>query len=329
MAENDSHQCDVALEAVRRAARVCQSVQATITDEFLEKKDRSPVTVADYCSQAVVCRALQSAFPNDPVIGEEDSTELREGENAKFLDRIVAELADIGIDATGDGVCDWIDRGAAGDYSDRFWTLDPIDGTKGFLRGEQYAISLALIENGNIQLAVLGCPNLPVDPTRPGQTGALLYATRGGGSWIAPLDKSGVPIQIGVSHTEQTSDARLCESVESGHSAHGKSAEVATDLGIRRDPVRLDSQAKYAVVARGEADVYLRLPTRADYREKIWDHAGGVLVVEEAGGRVTDVAGKDLEFTHGRELAQNRGVVVSNALLHDHIISALASADVS
>ncbi len=329
MGENDSHQCDVALEAVRRAARVCQSVQATITDEFLEKKDRSPVTVADYCSQAVVCRALQSAFPDDPVIGEEDSTELRAGENVGFLDRIVAELADIGIDATGDGICDWIDRGGAGDYSDRFWTLDPIDGTKGFLRGEQYAISLALIENGNIQLAVLGCPNLPVDPARPGQTGALLYAIRDGGSWVAPLHGEGVPIQIGVSHTDQTSDARLCESVESGHSAHGKSAEVAADLGIRRDPVRLDSQAKYAVVARGEADVYLRLPTRADYREKIWDHAGGVLVVEEAGGRVTDVAGKDLDFTHGRELAQNRGVVVSNALLHDRIISALVAAGVS
>ena len=84
--------------------------------------------------------------------------------------------------------------------------------------------------------------------------------------------------------------------------------------------VRLDSQAKYAVVARGEADVYLRLPTRADYREKIWDHAGGVLVVEEAGGQVTDIDGLPLDFTHGRELSANRGVVVTNGRLHDDVL---------
>ena len=74
----------------------------------------------------------------------------------------------------------------------------------------------------------------------------------------------------------------------------------------------MDSQAKYAVVARGEADIYLRLPTRADYREKIWDHAAGHLIVAEAGGVVTDIAGRPLEFHHGRELTANRGVIVTN-----------------
>ena len=83
-------------------------------------------------------------------------------------------------------------------------------------------------------------------------------------------------------------------------------------LGINTTPLRMDSQAKYAVVARGEADIYLRLPTRADYREKIWDHAAGALIVAEAGGAVTDIHGRLLEFHHGRELIANRGVVVSN-----------------
>ena len=78
----------------------------------------------------------------------------------------------------------------------------------------------------------------------------------------------------------------------------------------------MDSQAKYAVVARGEADIYLRLPTRADYREKIWDHAAGALIVAEAGGVVTDITGRPLEFNHGRELAANRGVIVTNGRLH-------------
>ena len=98
---------------------------------------------------------------------------------------------------------------------------------------------------------------------------------------------------------------------------------VAARLGIAAPPLRMDSQAKYAVVARGEADIYLRLPTRADYREKIWDHAAGVLIVAEAGGTVTDIHGKPLEFHHGRELVANRGVVVTNGRLHDRVLEAI------
>ena len=82
-------------------------------------------------------------------------------------------------------------------------------------------------------------------------------------------DAASQPVR--VSATADPGDARLCESVESGHSSHGHSARIAARLGITSDPVRLDSQAKYAVVGRGEADIYLRLPTRADYNEKIWE----------------------------------------------------------
>ncbi|MHC5543784.1 inositol monophosphatase family protein, partial [Singulisphaera rosea] len=59
------------------------------------------------------------------------------------------------------------------------------------------------------------------------------------------------------------------------------------------------------------------------YREKIWDHAAGLLVVEEAGGVVTDIDGKPLEFTHGRELVANRGVLVTNGRLHHKVLDAL------
>ena len=64
------HELEVAICAVRAAAEICRSVQATITPEVLEKEDRSPVTIADFGSQALVCRALEQAFPDDPVIGE-------------------------------------------------------------------------------------------------------------------------------------------------------------------------------------------------------------------------------------------------------------------
>ena len=97
---------------------------------------------------------------------------------------------------------------------------------------------------------------------------------------------------------------------------------MAARLGITEPPVRLDSQAKYATVASGEADVYLRLPTRADYREKVWDHAAGALIVAEAGGTVTDVDGRR-STSAGATLAANRGVVATNGRLHRPILEAL------
>jgi 3'(2'), 5'-bisphosphate nucleotidase len=310
------------LEAVTLAARVCQSVQSQITQDVIEKKDKSPVTVADYASQAVVCRALAGAFGNDPVVGEEDAAALREPDQQPFRDRVRSELANVGIDADDDTICGWIDRGGHDAASGRYWTLDPIDGTKGFLRSEQYAISLALLVDGRIDVAVLGCPNLPISAGGDGPRGCLFTAVRGQGAWVRSLS-GGEPQRVRVSATVDTADARFCESVESGHSSHDHSAQVAQLLGITKPGVRLDSQAKYGVVARGEADIYLRLPTRADYNEKIWDHAGGVLVVEEAGGTATDVGGRPLNFKLGRELRENRGVVVTNGKLHAKVLAAL------
>ncbi len=317
---------NAAREAVRAAARVCRNVQAAITPEALEKKDKSPVTVADFASQAVVCRALEDAFPADPIIGEEDAAELRLEENAAFRDRVQRELAAVGIRATIDEICGWIDRGGASSYSDRFWTLDPIDGTKGFLRREQFAISLALILNGRIEVALLGCPNLPVNEKPDAPLGTLFFAVRGEGAWKVPLGQNDEPVRIFVSPARKGSESRFCESVESGHSEHGLSGRAAAILEIGQEPVRMDSQAKYAVVADGRADIYMRLPAKKDYKEKIWDHAGGVLLVEEAGGRVTDMLGRPLDFTHGKELLANRGVIATNSALHDQVLKALVEA---
>lgn len=329
------------IAAVRQAARLCQTVQRGITGEALEKQDKSPVTIADFGSQAIICKAISEVFPADPIVGEEDSTELNARGNETFLTRIVEELSAVGLRGTPTEACRWIDRGGwdgAGLPGDRFWTLDPIDGTKGFLRGEQYAISLALIENGQLAAAIVGCPNLPLEAPPRGASadesliasgaGSLFLAARGSGAFILPIEgdsgfdpASTTPVQ--VSTVSDFSAARLCESVESGHSSHGHSARIAEELGIVHAPARLDSQAKYAVVARGEADIYLRLPTRPGYREKIWDHAGGVLVTQEAGGTVTDIHGKPLDFTHGRELTENRGVIVTNGPLHERVLAAV------
>lgn len=316
---------EIALAAVKQASVICRSVQSAITDEVLEKKDKSPVTIADFSSQAVICRELLQEFPADPVIGEEDAAELKESENQEFLEKIVSELSLADVpETTPEQVCSWIDHGGAKTFSDRFWTLDPIDGTKGFLRKEQYAVSLALIVDGKIVVGVLGCPNLPC-PENSSAKGTVYYAVAGQGAFAMPLEQGSLESSspIHVTTTQDFSESRFCESVESGHSSHGHSQQIADQLGIKKDPRRLDSQAKYAIVGQGEADIYMRLPTRAGYREKIWDHAAGVLLVEEAGGTVTDIHGNPLEFNQGYELANNQGVIVTNGLLHPKLIQTL------
>jgi 3'(2'), 5'-bisphosphate nucleotidase len=82
-------------------------------------------------------------------------------------------------------------------------------------------------------------------------------------------------------------------------------------------------------VARGDAALYLRLPSpkSPNYREKIWDHAAGALIVEEAGGRVTDMYGQPLDFSSGSKMKHNQGVIVSNGTRHAAVIETLAKYD--
>lgn len=314
---------ETAIEAVRGAARLCRAVQQEVSAGILEKEDKSPVTVADFGSQALVCRRLARVFPDDPVIAEEDAASLRKPENDDLRDRVISHVMQVQPLAELDRVLDWIDHGNATTYSDRFWTLDPIDGTKGFLRAEQYAVALALIVDGEVTVAALACPNLVFDGGTDRHTGAIFAAVKGEGTFRIPMDVEDGPHVVRVSDLSEVSRARFCESVESGHSSHGDAASVAHRLGITREPIRMDSQTKYAVVASGGADIYLRLPTRPGYVERIWDHAAGALIIAEAGGTVTDIEGKPLDFRQGAGLKQNRGVVATNGHLHEEVLGAL------
>ena len=313
----------VAVAAVSEAAILCREVQSGITPETLEKKDRSPVTVADYGSQALVCSQIRDAFPDDIIIAEEDASALREADNTTLRDKVLEHVAKLRPDASNDDVCSWIDHGFHRDQCDRFWTLDPIDGTKGFLRRDQYAVSLALIIDGELKVAAMACPNLSVAADQPDNRGVVYTAIAGEGTFAQPLDSDDAPVKVQVSDNRKTADCRFCESVESGHSSHGDAAAIASQLNITQEPARLDSQAKYGVVARGEADIYLRLPTRADYQEKIWDHGGGALIIEEAGGKVTDIHGQALDFTNGHLLSKNKGVIATNGHVHEQVLAAV------
>lgn len=313
----------VGVAAVTAAAQLCQQVRAAIPTA-MEKEDRSPVTIADYGSQAVICQALAAAFPDDPVVGEEDAAELREPANVEILNQVAQYVGAQVEGATPKAVADWIDRGN-GKVASRYWTLDPIDGTKGFLRGDQYAIALALVENGDLKVGVLACPALPQDLRQPdGPTGLLFVAVRGEGTKMMLLGESeGRPTQVVT--PDNAENFRFVESVEAAHGNRDLQAAIAKTVGFTSPAARIDSQAKYGVVASGQAALYLRLPSPKypDYREKIWDHAAGAIVVEEAGGRVTDMFGKPLDFASGAKMTDNRGVVASSGSLHDAVIAAL------
>lgn len=311
-----SQELQAALRAVSAAADVCRAVASASDLGTLEKSDKSPVTVADFASQAVVARALQHQLGDVRLVAEEGSAELREPKNQTLLERVAQA-----IDEPPQVALDLIDVGTA-DATGSFWVLDPIDGTKGFLRGDQYAIALAKIENGTITLGVLGCPNLADSGAVPGP-GVILWAERSRGVGQRATGSS-ADAPIATSSIASADQLRVCESVESGHSRHDTSASLRETLGIEAEAVRIDSQAKYAAVARSSADVYWRLPTRAGYEEKIWDHAAGVVIVEEAGGTVTDIDGAPLDFSQGRTLRKNRGVVATNGPCHARILEAIA-----
>ncbi len=184
-------------------------------------------------------------------------------------------------------------------------------------------MAIGVLRNGEPWAGVLACPNLPLPSEAPDQVGALFVAARGEGVVRAALD-SDLEENVAVSGTDSVADVRVLGSVESAHGDPAVLTALVDDLGLGGGIVRIDSQAKYATVAAGDAEVYLRPQSRPDYREKVWDHAAGVLVVEEAGGRVTDLDGKALDFRQGERLEQNRGVLATNGVVHDRVLEALA-----
>lgn len=316
--------------AVTRASRVCRAVQADLDGvRAITKDDRSPVTVADFASQAVVVHALRETLGPVRMVGEEGSAHLRNPEHRAQLDAALLAAQLVWPGATADEFLDAIDEGDGEPSADGFWTLDPIDGTKGFLRGQQYAVSLAWIENGAPVVGALGCPNMApeLDAGFEGahQQGVVFVASeKGGVRWTTADERSGDLRPLDRRGSPPGSPIRSCESVESAHTDQSASSKILDLAGGAGEPARLDSQCKYAVVARGEADAYLRLPTKKGYVERIWDHAAGELVAREAGCAVTDIHGRALDFSKGKGLEANSGIVCADRDVHERLLRAIA-----
>jgi len=318
---NYENELKTAIYAVNKSCGLCANIQhALVEEDTLNKSDRSPVTIADFGSQAVVNLILGNKFPNDDYVCEEDSNQLRKDESATLRNKVHSNVTKIFPNVSEEEMLNAIDLGSCDcDFKGRYWTLDPIDGTKGFLRGDQYAIALGLVVTGNVVLGVLGCPNMFFDNENKG---VIYYAVKNSGAYALSI-KTGEKKEINVDTISSPDKAVFCESVESAHTAQGQSAEIAKLLNVSSKPHRIDSQCKYAAVAGGDASVYLRLPTREFYQEKIWDHAAGMVIVEEAGGKVTDITGKALDFSRGYQLTENSGVVATNGALHEIFIEAI------
>lgn len=331
-----------AAEAVDSAGRVTRTVQRRLADiAAAAKDDRSPVTVADFAAQAVVTMVLRRRLPSmrHALIAEESAELLRTPAGEALLAATVAAVREVEPAADAAATLDAIAAGSSGDGQASTWTLDPVDGTKGFLRNGQYAIALARLEDGLVTLAALGCPALPSDPagdvSTPDPIGSLFLAARGRGAFEVfpargllgfPIANTASARRLAARPWSPGEPIAMCESVESGHSDQELSRRMMERFGPPGPPLRLDSQAKYAVVARGQAHAYLRLPTRKGYIERIWDHAAGSLLASEAGCRVGDVGGNPLDFGHGRGLERNRGVVCASPELFPRLVEAYSEA---
>lgn len=381
MAEEERKAYDlmIAEKAVQLSCWLSQRVQAQLRkaeEEAQSKADKSFVTVADYGVQAVVSWILAEAYPGEEIslIAEEDTKDLKGEANVDTLQRLVAVVNEcleqapvLGIPAparplTAVEILTSISRGSSsGGPVGRHWVLDPVDGTLGFVRQDQYAVALALVEEGDLTLGVLGCPNFPTrsgwlkhphrymrlaekmfPPEEDAWTrGVVMKAQRGKGATMSPLllgnavgdgdlERQAVVsphtqgLEVKVSPVQDPVFAVFCEPVEKANSNQGLTGHLANSLGMTSEALRMYSMAKYAAVARGDAEIFMKF-AKSTYREKIWDHAAGVIIVEEAGGIVTDAGGRPLDFSRGRFLdGLDRGIVASSGpALHKTLLAAL------
>ena len=315
------------LELIQFSAELACRIRTETSIKSILKSDHSPVTLADMSIQAIAGALLEQYLPEEVLVAEEDADYLKTPEGADDLEKVTGYVHSFFPHARPGRVSQWIERGR-GRPVGSFWTLDPIDGTKGFLRGGQYVTALAFIQDGRVELAAIGCPELQLQSHKALGKGVGIVAARGRGSWAFSLDDIEAPkrwVRLEVSKCQDISQARILDSVDPEHKSVEKNTRVREVLGTHTAPIALDSMAKHVVIASGDAEILFKTIPRKEpgHREKIWDVAAGALAIEEAGGRVTDLEGRELDFGAGLTLARNPGLVATNGFLHEAVFRAL------
>ncbi|KAJ9144644.1 3',5'-bisphosphate nucleotidase [Pleurostoma richardsiae] len=331
--------------AVQRASLLTKRILASVNKGEFAKADSTPVTIADFAAQALLIGALRAAFPSDGFLGEESADALRA--DPELRERVWGLVASTRLDdaeseallgrpSTVEDMLDAIDLGGrgAGGAEGRIWVMDPVDGTATFLRGEQYAVSLALIEDGRERVGILGCPNLSLESGRVVETvvdshgcGLMLSAVRGQGAAIRPMGNGALqparPIERLGDGSADLKDLHIVDCSQSSVWRREKVKEVATRLGATYPGTDVwSSHMRYAALIVGGGDAQLRISRPQGRKQNyIWDHAGAQLIFTEVGGKITDLDGKEIDFGAGRELAKNRGVIAARRGVHARILA--------
>ncbi|EXJ83580.1 3'(2'),5'-bisphosphate nucleotidase [Capronia coronata CBS 617.96] len=341
-----SHELSIALLTVQRASLLTKRIVTALDKGAIDKSDASPVTIADFAAQALIISALHRNFPADGFIGEEDAEALRG--NAALCDRVWELVSTTSLDdppseelpgkiGSKEEMLATIDLGAkAGSQSGRNWVLDPVDGTATFMRNQQYAVCLALVEGGKQKLGVLGCPNLLIgeggevreDLIDSKGLGRMLSAVVGQGAYIRPIARGRVetPQRLGrIAEVVDPAKIRWVDSVASDNITHQIHRAIAERLGSTTWPGTdiWSSQMKYIGLAVGAFDAMVRIPPDRSYRASVWDHAGGQLIYAEVGGVLSDTSGKPFDFGLGRNLESNLGLVAAPASIHPKLLEAV------
>ncbi len=304
------------LEAVLQGVALCREVQENFLSKA-EKGKNDPVTIADYGAQAIILRALKAHFPNDAVIAEEAGQqflELVQPEQRQQILGLVGGILGETVDETT--MVGWLDHGKGRDAA-RTWVIDPIDGTKGFLNKRHYAVAVGALEGGQVVDGVIGAP------AYPGMEGGQLIYTRDGNCFVKPVN-GGSERQVQVTDRATPETVRALESVEKGHVGHSRLGRVRQIVGMSEGNVeQADSMEKYARIAAGDAEVYLRLSRLGSTRpHSVWDHAPGAALVLAAGGKVTGLDNEPLDYSPGAILG-NKGIIGTNGPLHDEFVAAV------
>jgi len=312
------------LTAVRQSLLLCREVQhqtlRSLNKLSPDKQDTEPVTLADYGSQAIICRAIQQYFPEDAVLAEEAGNQFieltNEASRAEILNLLTVILD---VNVSQDDIVRWMDHGVNRPDAKRTWVIDPIDGTKGFINMRHYAVAVGIVEEGLPVGGIIGAPGYG-DGVSGNDDDGMIFYTKDGKAYQERIEDSRAQ-EITVSN--RTSDLRVVQSFEKKHASKSRMEIVREKADMADATIReLDSMEKYALVANGDADVYMRLPNLDNKRPHLaWDHAAGVAIVLTAGGQATDVDGSPLNFSQGRILP-NRGMLVSNGQVHDRLVAA-------
>ncbi|KAK6124012.1 hypothetical protein DH2020_042228 [Rehmannia glutinosa] len=354
-----------AVDVVERACRLCVQKSLFSNDgKIIQKLDRTPVTIADFGVQALVSLEMSKLFPSIPLVAEEDSAFVRENNLVDAVVQVVADKSSISNKALSqEDVLKAIDRGGKDAYSfgpepATYWILDPIDGTRGFVKGSEalYVVGLALVVEGEIVLGVMGCPNwrdgdsdvfdteVQRDESTVSRSGIIMISHVGCGtwktrSWNAQNGNTGMAhkwTRCLVDSFHNVCEARFCipesqtwESLPlSTQFSATTNANSVGEKHILLLPACCGSLCKYLMVASGRASVFF-LRARTKRIIKVWDHAVGVICIHEAGGKVTDWKGSQLDFavdqTERRVIYPYGGVLVTNDNLHNGILEIISS----